>query len=169
MPTSHNVIPQSAADVISVLQSIPSEKDTTKLAFGIAGAITIVSWKANLFHQRASDTERFSFFFKFTASIDPNLSLSKTLIRLSGVFLNYVQNKTANRLDSEAQKILNLLMTKLGEVAAGDESQRKRIMHAMLQVRNACYTYVLFSWDWTNNDNGKFRDLDEAVRTMLGQ
>ncbi len=156
---SQHLIPQSTKEVIEVLKNLPNESNVEKIAFAVAGAIYIASWKAGLLNPNASDSEKFSFFFKFTNSIDPNLSLKKTVVKLSGVFLNYVYGKTENKLDIEARVLLDLLLMQLSQVTENERT----VMQGLLQVRNASYLYVLFSANWSKD---RFADLDNAVKEL---
>lgn len=155
---TENLIPQSTKEVIQVLQNLPNETNIEKIAFAVAGVIYIASWKAGLLG-KSSDSEKFSFFFKFTNVIDPNFSLKKTIVKLSGTFLNYVYGKTENKFDTEARTLLDLLIMQLSQVSENERT----VMQGLMQVRNASYLYVLFSTKWSQD---RFSDLDDAVKEL---
>lgn len=134
-------IPNSVKEIFETLGTLDQQNNEANIAFAIAGAIYIASWKSGLFKDkgRLDDT----LFFKFSSCIDNKLRTDRTLLKLSGVFLNFAKDKVAGKVAVQA---LQRLVESIDKVFnSGNKEQIDLLMKALLHVRDASYVYVIYS------------------------
>lgn len=157
-------IPSSVREIFNVLGNLDREKDEAKIAFSVAGAIFVASWKSGMFKETGALDD--TLFFKFSSCIDPKLRPNMTLLRLSGVFLNFAKDKIKSKVSSQA---LQRLLEAIDKVFRSDSKEQIDVlMRSLLHVRNASYVYVVYSSELAKKYNlrkeeGTKEDLDILI------